>query len=533
MGKKSMTVPLDAAGVDAVSQAVQGWLKSAGEKRENIIHIRLAVEELLGRAAEHFRGGSVPDVTAKFRRGYGAGRLLIRYAGGRYDPTPASGNEFEEWTAQLLARTGYQPGWRYRGGANELLLRLPGAGLRPELMLLAAVAAALLLGLLGLAIPEPVRAAANDYCLSFLSTAFLNLINTFIGFMIFLSVALGICGIGSAGSFGRIGKMVVSRFLCISFVFCGIAVFLSSLFFHPAGTAAEGAGSQFHALLEMLFGILPSNPISPFLERNTLQIVFLAAVAGMVLLLTGSRTEGLRSVMQQASEAVMRTVAAICTLLPLYIFTSLLQQFWSSGASQFLRLWKPLVFCALLALSTVAVYLLYVCRKLKVPVSVLGPKLVPDFLIGLTTASSSVAMSLSMEINTKKLGISPELSGTAVPIGVILFGCPFALLYITVGVYLAETYGVSANLAWWITLWLLCMILYLASPPVAGSTISCVTILLNQFGLPMECLSIGLTLSMLLDFICTGCRIPVLHLELLLQADRLEMLDREILRKKN
>ena len=36
---------------------------------------------------------------------------------------------------------------------------------------------------------------------------------------------------------------------------------------------------------------------------------------------------------------------------------------------------------------------------------------------------------------------------------------------------------------------------------------------------------------MLLDFICTACRVPALHYELILQADKLGLLDREMLRR--
>ena len=40
-------------------------------------------------------------------------------------------------------------------------------------------------------------------------------------------------------------------------------------------------------------------------------------------------------------------------------------------------------------------------------------------------------------------------------------------------------------------------------------------------------------LVMLLDFLCTGAHIFVLHLELTLQADRLGLLNRETLRRKS
>ena len=86
-------------------------------------------------------------------------------------------------------------------------------------------------------------------------------------------------------------------------------------------------------------------------------------------------------------------------------------------------------------------------------------------------------------------------------------------------------------MAWWVTLWVLSAIMSMTTPPVSGGTISCLTIMLNQLGVPAEGLAIAVTLAMFLDFICTGTRIPILHMELMVQAERLGMLDYSVLQK--
>ena len=98
---------------------------------------------------------------------------------------------------------------------------------------------------------------------------------------------------------------------------------------------------------------------------------------------------------------------------------------------------------------------------------------------------------------------------------------------------MAERYGVSADFAWWITLWIAGTLLAMATPRVAGGGVSCLSIMLLQLHLPAEGLAVGVALVMLLDFLCTGAQIFVLHLELTLQADRLGLLNRETLRRKS
>ena len=54
----------------------------------------------------------------------------------------------------------------------------------------------------------------------------------------------------------------------------------------------------------------------------------------------------------------------------------------------------------------------------------------PDFVIGLSTAPSSVAFPTTLEINETKLGIDLSYSQTAVPIGGSLFAGILSLLFL-------------------------------------------------------------------------------------------------------
>ena len=64
---------------------------------------------------------------------------------------------------------------------------------------------------------------------------------------------------------------------------------------------------------------------------------------------------------------------------------------------------------------------------------------------------------------------------------------------------------------------------------MAGGVLSCLSILMLQLHIPQEALALGVTLLMLLDFPTTAMHIFTLHLEMILQADRLGLLDAETL----
>ena len=514
MVEQKQTISLDRHGVDEAAGFIEEWLNASKVKHTDVLRVRLTMESLLSMLITP--EGEPGQAELRFSRWMGACWLRVRYGGERFDPTVPAANEFEALSRFILNHTGFLPAWRWARGRNELRLRIPTGGIRPEFVTLGCIAAALAVGLLGGVIPDAVKAGVTDYVLRFLADGFWNLLNTFIGLMIFFSIVTGICGFGSASAFGRVGNLMLGRFVGLSFLICGVLTAASALVFRlPAGSM--GGEGQVRSILKLIFGILPGNPIRPFLEGNTLQIVFLGVVVGVVLLLLGSEAGAVRT---------------LALLLPVFVFCSLVMQIWQQGAGIFLRLWKPLVVGFAFSLGAIAVYAVIVCRKLKVKPSVLLPKLLPDYLIAFSTGSSAAAFSTSLEINETKLGMDPAYSKTALSIGGMLFAGVQALNYLMCALYLAEYYGVSADVTWWVVLWLTCTLLIMATPPVSGGGIACMSILLAYLGIPEEGLAMGAAVTVLMDFICTGARVTTLNLEMLLQANRLDLLDRETLRKK-
>ena len=82
-----------------------------------------------------------------------------------------------------------------------------------------------------------------------------------------------------------------------------------------------------------------------------------------------------------------------------------------------------------------------------------------------------------------------------------------------------------------LTLWIVCTVVSYAVPPVTGGSMACVGILIRQLGLPGEAMAVAGLLSLVLDFVATGFNLGMRHLELLLQADHLDMLDQEVLKR--
>ncbi len=74
------------------------------------------------------------------------------------------------------------------------------------------------------------------------------------------------------------------------------------------------------------------------------------------------------------------------------------------------------------------------------------------------------------------------------------------------------------------------MVLAVANPPVTGGVLVSLGIIMGQLNIPSEGLAIAGTLALVMDFLITGSKITLHHLEMILQADHLKMIDKGILR---
>ena len=516
---------------EAIQQAVNDidpFLKKEKVGRQNALRLRLTLEELLLRLRER------EDAPASFHlsmgRRFGKASIFLRYGGAAFDPTTGA-DEGETWQSQILTNLGLSPAWSYRSGRNTVRLDLPRAhGMSTLLRLLIAAVSAFIVGVAGSFLPETIRMGLNDYLLTPLFDAFLGLISTLAGIMIFLTVTSGIFGIGDTASLSRIGKTALPRFLVTAFVSAALAVTATLPFFHLQTAAPAQGESQIGKITEMIFNILPKNPVRPFLEGNMMQIIAMAVLVGVVLLILGDRMKRVTALVEDLGSAIRMMMEIVCKLIPLFVFVSLLKQIWSGAAKNMLELWRPLCVFLLAAIAISLLVLLMTCLRTKASPALLIRKALPAFAVAITTASSMAAFPNSEADCVKQMGISKKLFDFGFPIGMVIYMPGPAIEFTVVTVFLAEVYGVEVNTSWYIMAGLLAAVLSIAVPPTPGAGLTCYGILLTQLNIPMEGMLMAVALNIVFDFLCTGVDVLLLQWELLCQADILHMLDHDKLK---
>lgn len=528
--RKRESVRLDGAGIDRLSALLTQALEQAGVNRKDIIRLRLAAEEILG--LWQVRLGE--ETVGTFRCGTRLGRMYLEIAapGGRIDPDEAAADMAGRMLcSNLLAQAGLSPVYSYQDGVNRLTLSpSKPQKISPLLQLLLGILGAAAMGAALLALPAPAGEAAAGV-VNPLFTALMGILQTLASPMIFLSVCWGILNIGDVHMLGRIGKTVLLRFLAAVFLLTAVTAACLVWLFQPergAASMGENAAAQIYS---MLLGIIPGNIITPFLEGNSLQIIFMAVCVGLVLLVLGEKTSALRALLGQVNVMVQFMMEVVSRYIPLFVFVSLLSLILSDAISNLGGVVKGLLLGIAACLLWPLLYALWACLRLKVSFPMVLRKLLPTYLIALSTASSSAALSTNLETCERRLGISERIVHFAVPLGQVVFKTGGAVGFFVLAMGLAEFYEVAMPLPWVVAGVLTASLLAIAAPPVPGGSLTCYTVLLTQLGIPAEAVGLAVAGNVILDFFMTSCGISCLQSELMLSASKLGMLDRERLEK--
>ena len=517
---------LNEASVDMISAAVQDYLHKLKAENRNIQRIRFTLEELLLNILAHC--GSGIKIRVALGKQFGNHIFRLCYEAEPFDPSKSSDNPIAD---DMMRSLGLSPTWNCRGKSNTISLVLAGRPKRSTLFyILLAAATAVVLGTLGSIIPENIRETINDTVLSPVGNCFLGLMNTFAGLMIFLTICSGILGMGDSAALGRAGKSVISRFIIISFAVSAVSAAVSLLLLNlsfSAGGAAQVSG--FDQISKMFFDIMPTNIIDPFKSGNTFHIIIIALFVGCALLAIGERGSFIRRVTDESKLLFQQVVSSVCALIPVFVFSMLLQLIWSGKINTLLSVLKPFIMIAVLVIVLTVIIWIISSIRLKCPPILLLKKVLPAFMVAFTSASSVSAFQIGIETCEKKFGVDKNLTSFVYPLGSVIY-MPASVIYFTVIVFAsAEIYHIAVSIPWFIMAVTISTLITIAMPPIPGADILCYTVLFSALGIPSDAIILATTAGIVLDYLDTGVNVMLMIFQITCEAKRLGNLDQRIL----
>lgn len=513
--------------MEQACEEVGKFLISSGVERHEAQRSKLSFEEVL----QEYRAKLGAEAVFRIRliKRLSTVKVELIIPGEAYNALVKNSDEGEEMPG-LPASIGLLPSWNYKNGKNYVVFASKKKPISSTVKIFAAIVLSVFAGLLLTLLPDPVRTGVSDHFLTPVTNAFFGAISAVSSPFIFLSVLSSICSMGDTDTLGKIGKKTLSAIFGYMTV-AGLGLTLIAIPFYKITLEGSGTGADFSKVLELIYNIVPTNIIDPFISGNALQVIFIAVIVGVAMLLVSTRVSSVFAVVKQLSTVVQTVMGIVLEALPLAVFVIFTNMIANGALGELWDSYKMILIILLLVIVYLTAMVLWISVRKRIPPALLVKKILPTFLIALTTASSAAAFSTNVKDANQKLGIDKRLVDFGIPLGQVLFKMSCFAVFVPMVLTFAENYGIAITPTWlvlaFITIWLISF----AVPPVAGGSIMGFSIVFAQMGIPMEVMGIAIALNAIMDFPLTAINVTGWQLSMIDVADSLGALDKETLRK--
>ncbi|MGE6612381.1 dicarboxylate/amino acid:cation symporter [Peribacillus sp. NPDC076916] len=314
--------------------------------------------------------------------------------------------------------------------------------------------------------------------LKILADLFIKMIKMVIAPIIFLTVVIGIGGMGDMKKVGRIGGKALLYFEIVTTFALAIGIIVVNLLGPGKGfniDSVEGGDvSQYttaaseteHGALAFISNIIPDNAVAALAGGDLLPILFFAVLFGLSMAAMGPRVQPVVSFFQHIADIFFGIVSMIMKVSPLAAFGAMAYTIGKFGLGSLSSLGQLMgsvyitmaLFIVLILGSIAKIYGFNIFKFIAY--------LKEEILLVLGTSSSESALPSVMK-KLEKYGCSKSVVGLVVPTG-YSFNLDGTSIYLSMAaIFIAQAYGVDLSI--WQELTLL-GILMLTSKGAAGVT---------------------------------------------------------------
>lgn len=520
---KKKQIPYDIQCVPDGVSFIQSSLEECGSERKSIIRMLLLTEELLvkliGSQTKESEGSVWIQVTSIF----GETRIRIWGKGEKLEIpesmtslADADDPEAEEVIRNIVLKA-YQDNMdmKYRNGINTVSIRVTASRYRQLLLTLGAMVLGIFTGIiLKMFVPQTFTVILSDDLFSPVSTMFLNAVKFVVAPLVFFSIASCIGDYGDMKALGRIGGKVIGTYFFTSLlaVFLGAGIYgifrigdpaLAGAVTDAASSAIEKSTAVSTSAKDMIMGIIPSDIITPFLNMDMLQVIFIAFLLGFTTKKIGQYSETFRTALNTGNAVFSQATAIIISFMPLSVFCSMAKMIISLDIKNLLKLltWPATIYFADILMICVYGLLLLIVGRLN-PVTFFG-KFSPAMLSAFTMASSSATIPVSIEICKDRLGIAKKVYSFSIPLGATINMDGSCITQMISALFMAKIFGVPMTMSLVFSMALTIFVLSVGAPGVPGGALVCIALLLPQYGIPVEGISLIMGLYSLVGMMQT------------------------------
>lgn len=392
--------------------------------------------------------------------------------------------------------------------------------------------------LIGLALGVLLGWLARGQDLTWLVTTLEKVGGTFVGLLklavaplVFFAILVSITNLRKVNNAARLASRTLLWFMITSLIAVAIGLVIGLVTNPGAGTGltpADGAEPEHTgSWIDFLTGIVPTDVMTPFTELNVLQIVFMAAVAGIAALQLGEKAQPILTLSESVLELLQKALWWVIRLAPIgtagLIGNAIATYGWDL-IGKYATFTADIYVGCLLVLFGVYPTLLATVAKVN-PVQFFKGAW-PAIQLAFVSRSSVGTMPLTQKV-TERLGVPKEYASFAVPFGATtkMDGC--AAIYPAIAaIFVAQIFDVPLGVGDYLLIAFVSVVGSAATAGLTGATVM-LTLTLSTLGLPMEGVGLLLAIDPILDMIRTATNVAGQALVPVVVSAREGLLDRK------
>ncbi|MFI2629657.1 dicarboxylate/amino acid:cation symporter [Streptomyces collinus] len=379
---------------------------------------------------------------------------------------------------------------------------------------------------------------ARDLDLSWLVTTLEKVGDTFIGLLklavaplVFFAILVSITNLRKVNNAARLASRTLLWFMITSLIAVSIGLIIGLVTNPGSGTGLTpkdgGKPESTGSWIDFLTGIVPTDVITPFTDLNVLQIVFMAAVAGIAALQLGEKAQPILTLSESVLSLLQKALWWVIRLAPLgtigLIGYAIATYGWDL-IGKYATFTADIYVGCLIVMFGVYPTLLATVAKVN-PVQFFKGAW-PAIQLAFVSRSSVGTMPLTQKV-TERLGVPKEYASFAVPFGATtkMDGC--AAIYPAIAaIFVAQIFDIQLGVGDYLLIAFVSVVGSAATAGLTGATVM-LTLTLSTLGLPMEGVGLLLAIDPILDMIRTATNVAGQALIPVLVSARENLLDRD------
>ena len=169
-------------------------------------------------------------------------------------------------------------------------------------------------------------------------------------------------------------------------------------------------------------------------------------------------------------------------------------------------------------------------RREGVRLRVLLGKLKPAFVTAVCSGTLDAGYGRMENACIRQLGVERHFATVSLPNGLVLLMPANVIGTLMFTMFAAARYQVEISVGWLLLAMVLSVVLFVASPPVPGSNLLAYIVIFAQLNIPSAALIDAMIFDILFGIFAAAVNESLLQMKLILQADRLGLLDLDRLR---